>query len=199
MSVMKKEQIRALTEGAVMVAMATVLSLFIFAKLPFGGSVTLLSMFPIVLYSIRHGVAKGLFVSFVYAVLQLLLDIGSVVSWGLTPGVLVACILMDYLVPFTCIGIGGIFRRQGYAGWLGGTALAIILRFAAHYLSGVYVWKTVGEIDGLPGVSFGSPYVYSLVYNGLYMLPELILTMIAAAFLFKYRTTKKLLIPEGVS
>ncbi len=196
MSVMKKEQIRALTEGAVMVAMATVLSLFTFTKLPFGGSVTLLSMFPIILYSIRYGAGKGLFVSFVYAVLQLLLDIGGIVSWGLTPGVLAACILMDYLVPFTFIGLGGIFRRQGYAGWLGGTALVIILRFVSHYLSGVYIWKSVGEIAGL---NLESPYVYSLVYNGLFMLPELIFTMIAAAFLFKYRTTKKLLIPDSIS
>ena len=61
MSVMKKEQIHAMTEGAVMVAVATVLSLIRFIKFPFGGSVTLLSMFPIILYSIRRGVKKGLF------------------------------------------------------------------------------------------------------------------------------------------
>ena len=106
MSVMKKEQIHAMTEGAVMVAVATVLSLIRFIKFPFGGSVTLLSMFPIILYSIRRGVKKGLFASFVYAVLQLLLEIGEIMTWGLTPGVLVACFLLDYLIPFTLIGLG---------------------------------------------------------------------------------------------
>lgn len=58
---MKKEQIHAMTEAAVMVAMATVLSLIKFTKLPFGGSVTLLSMFPIIIYSIRRGVGRGVF------------------------------------------------------------------------------------------------------------------------------------------
>lgn len=198
MSTMKKEQIHALTEGAIMVAAATILSLFKFNKMPFGGSLTLLSMFPIILYSIRHGVMKGLFVSFVYAVLQLLLDIGDIVSWGLTPGILVACIFMDYLVPFTCIGLGGLFRKRGYAGWLGGTALAVILRFLSHYLSGVYVWKSVGEIAGT-SLIFESPYLYSLVYNSTYMVPELIFTMIAAAVFFKYPTTKKILIQDGIT
>ena len=96
---MKKEQIHAMTEAAVMVAMATVLSLIKFNKLPFGGSVTLLSMFPIIVYSIRRGIGKGVFAGFVYAVLQLILDIGEIMTWGLTPGVLVACFFMDYLIP----------------------------------------------------------------------------------------------------
>ncbi len=196
MSVMKKEQIHAMTEGAVMVAVATVLSLIRFIKFPFGGSVTLLSMFPIILYSIRRGVKKGLFASFVYAVLQLLLEIGEIMTWGLTPGVLVACFLLDYLIPFTLIGLGGLFRKSGYAGWLGGTAFVIVLRFASHYISGVYLWQSVGEILGH---NFASPYLYSLVYNGVYMGVELIITMIAAAVFFAIPQTKKVLLQMGLT
>ncbi|MGM9598233.1 MAG: energy-coupled thiamine transporter ThiT [Eubacteriales bacterium] len=190
------EKTRAMTEGAVMIAAATVLSLIRFTKLPFGGSVTLLSMFPIILYSIRRGVEKGLFVSFGYAVLQLLLDIGEIMTWGLTPGVLVACFLLDYLIPFTLIGLGGLFRKHGYAGWLGGTAFVIVLRFASHYISGVYLWQSVGEILGR---NIESTYLYSLIYNSLYMVPELIFTMIAAAVFFAVPQTKKVLLQMGLT
>ena len=192
---MKKEQIHAMTEAAVMVAMATVLSLIKFNKLPFGGSFTLLSMFPIIVYSIRRGIGKGVFAGFVYAVLQLILDIGEIMTWGLTHGVLVACFFMDYLIPFTVIGLAGLFRRHGYAGWLGGTALVIMMRYAAHYLSGVVLWKSVGEILGR---NIDNTYLYSLLYNGTYMIPELIFTMIAAAVFFAIPQTKKLLLEMGL-
>lgn len=192
---MKKEQIHAMTEAAVMVAMATVLSLIQFNKLPFGGSVTLLSMFPIIIYSIRRGVGRGVFAGFVYAVLQLVLDIGEIMTWGLTPGVLVACFFMDYLIPFTLIGLAGLFRRHGYAGWLGGTALVIMMRYASHYLSGVVLWKSVGEILGR---NIDNTYLYSLLYNGTYMIPELIFTMIAAAVFFAIPQTKKVLLETGL-
>lgn len=192
---MKKERTIILVEGALMVALATVLSLIRFSKLPFGGSVTLLSMFPIVLFSIRRGVKGGLMASFVYAFLQLMLDIGDIVGWGLTPGTLIACILMDYLVPFTLLGLAGLFRKKGFAGWIGGTALAILLRFAAHYLSGVYVWQSVGEIIGR---EISNPYLYSLIYNGLYMVPELIFTLVAAVILFSIPQTKQVMLRQGI-
>lgn len=192
---MKKEQTHILVEGALMVALATVLSLFQFNKMPFGGSITLLSMFPIILFSIRRGLKGGLLASFVYAVLQLMLDIGEIVGWGLTPGTLIACILMDYLVPFTLLGLGGLFRKKGFEGWIGGTAFAVLLRFAAHYLSGVYVWQSVGEIIGK---NIENPYLYSLIYNGIYMVPEFIFTLVAAIIFFKIPQTKQVLLREGI-
>lgn len=68
---------------------------------------------PIVLYSIRRGVVKGLAVSFTYAVLQMMLGIAEVAGWGLTPALLIGCLLLDYLVPFTLIGLAGLFRERG--------------------------------------------------------------------------------------
>ena len=144
---------------------------------------------------IRRGVGKGVFAGFVYSVLQLILDIGQIMTWGLTPGVLVACFFMDYFIPFTVIGLAGLFRRHGYAGWLGGTALVIMMRYASHYLSGVFLWKSVGEILGR---NIDNTYLYSLLYNGAFMVPELILTMIAAAVLFALPQTKKVLFEMGL-
>ena len=101
----RKEEILSLVEGAMMIALATALSFVKIVKFPWGGAITLLSMLPIVLYSIRRGVVKGLAVSFTYAVLQMMLGIAEVAGWGLTPALLIGCLLLDYLVPFTLIGL----------------------------------------------------------------------------------------------
>ena len=89
----RKEEILSLVEGAMMIALATALSFVKIVKFPWGGSITLLSMLPIVLYSIRRGVVKGLAVSFTYAVLQMMLDIAEVAGWGLTPALLICWII----------------------------------------------------------------------------------------------------------
>ena len=67
---MKNEKVLTLVEGAVMVALATVLSFIKIVHLPWGGSVTLLSMLPIIVFSIKRGVANGLAASFVFALIQ---------------------------------------------------------------------------------------------------------------------------------
>ena len=68
---MQSKKVRIMVEGAVMLALATALSFIQIYKLPWGGSITLLSMLPIVLFSIRRGVAMGLAVSFLFSLIQL--------------------------------------------------------------------------------------------------------------------------------
>ena len=173
-----------LVEGAVMAALATVLSFVRIYKLPWGGSITLLSMLPIIIFSIRHGVKAGFGAAFVFSLIQFgqgVLD--GLFAWGLTPGMLISCIFFDYIFAFTALGIGGIFGKHGYTGKLVGAALAVLLRFGCHFLSGVFVWKTVGDLWS--GFSTDNVYVYSLCYNGSFMLPELVFTLLAAAVVFK--------------
>ena len=67
---MKNEKVLTLVEGAVMVALATVLSFVKIVHLTWGGSDTLLSMQPIIVFSIKRGVANGLAASFVFALIQ---------------------------------------------------------------------------------------------------------------------------------
>ncbi len=178
---MKHKNLQTLVECAIMIALATVLSLLKITPpfLIFGGSITLLSMLPIAVISCRHGIAVGLGTGFVYAALQLVLDLSKILTWGLTPAVLVACFFLDYLLAFTVIGFAGIFRKKGTTGVLLGTALALFLRFFSHFLSGLVLW-------GIP-----SEYVeqfhnrtalYSLAYNGSYMLPEIMFTVLALFF-----------------
>lgn len=191
---MKNKKTLMLIEGAVMIALATVLSLVKVYKLPWGGSITLLSMLPICLFSIKYGVVKGLAVSFVYSLIQLFIDLGEVLSWGLTPGTLIACFALDYILAYTAIGTAGMFRSKGVAGWVLGSAAALFLRFVSHFLSGVLIWHSFGSL--WDGFSTENEFIYSALYNGSYMLPEIVFTVIGAVILFAAPQTKRLLAPE---
>ena len=191
---MKDKKLTILVEGAIMIALATVLSYIRVYKLLWGGSITLLSMLPVVIFSIKHGVKYGLTVSFIFSLVQLLQGImDGLFGWGLTSGMLVACILFDYILAFSVLGIAGIFRKQGFFGWLLGIILALMLRYACHFTTGVVIWKSVGALwDGFSTDNF---WLYSLLYNGSYMLPEIIFTTIGAAIMLKLPQIKGLVAP----
>lgn len=182
-----------LVEGAAMVALATVLSYIRVFQLPWGGSITLLSMLPICVYSIRWGIKPGFIVSFVYSLVQFgqgIID--GLFGWGLTPGMLIVCIFIDYLMAFTVLGIAGIFRKSKFGGDIAGIVLAVVLRFICHFLSGVVIWHSFGEL--WDGFATENEYLYSFMYNGAYMLPELVFTVIGAVVLLSVPQTKKLLL-----
>lgn len=192
---MQNENTKKLVEAAAMVALAFVLSFIRLFKLPWGGSVTLLSMLPILVYAIRRGTAWGLMCSFAFSLLQFFQGIGDgLFGWGLTPGALVACIFLDYILAYTAVGLGGIFRKKGFAGWMAGIVIAVVVRFFVHFLSGCLLWQSYGAL--WEGFSTDNTYLYSLLYNGAYMLPELIFTLIGAAVLLSVPATKKFLIVE---
>ena len=181
---------RILVEGAAMVALATVLSFIRIFKLPWGGSITLLSMLPIVVFSIRRGVKAGLAASFVFSLIQFVQGImDGLFGWGLTPGMLVACILLDYILAFTVLGIAGLFRNMEFKGCISGVALALVSRYVLHVISGYVIWQSYGELWS--DFFIENSLLYSLVYNGCYMLPELVFTMIATCILFAQPQAKK--------
>ena len=170
-------RVRALTEGAIMVSLAMVLNLIskpIFANMVNGGSVTL-AMFPILLYAHRFGVGRGLLMGFAYGLLDMLFDGGYAWGWQ--------SILLDYLVAYTALGLGGAFRGKDW-GIFPGALLGCMARFAVHYFSGVTIYKILvpTEVAGF-GV-FASPHLYSLVYNGVYMIPNTIIVLAIAGLLF---------------
>ena len=181
---MQHNKTNVLVEGAIMIALATVLSFIRVVKLPWGGSITLLSMLPIVLFSIRRGIKAGLTVSFLFSLVQFIQGImDGLFGWGLTPGSLIACIFLDYLLAFTVLGLAGILRQKGVPGWIAGIAFAILLRFTMHFLSGVIIWQSFGQLWG--EFFTENTVLYSLLYNGAYMLPEMIFTIIGAVVLLK--------------
>ena len=193
---MKNSKLRTLAEGAIMIALATVLSFIKIYKLPWGGSITLLSMLPIAVFSLRHGVYKGLGVSFVFALIQLFQGIvfDGLFAWGLTPLMLIGCIMLDYILPFTSLGLAGIFKNKGLAGQLIGIAISILLRLLCHFLSGVVIFASMGML--WEGFYTENSWIYSIIYNASYMLPELIFTLIGAVALLKVPQTKKIILSE---
>lgn len=193
---MTKTIVRQLAEGAVMLALAIVLSFLTpFKKiLPFGGSITILSMLPIVIYSIRWGIGSGFILSFTYSLYQFFQGIAEgLLGWGLTGVMLIACILLDYILAFTILGIAGIFRKTKSPVFnIIGVVLAVTLRFMFHFVSGVVIWHSAGQVYEI--LYTDNEWLYSLVYNGVYMLPELILTTVAAVALLSAPATRKILL-----
>lgn len=190
-----KSKTKILVEGAVMVALATVLSYIRVFKLPWGGSITLLSMLPIAVFSIKRGIKAGFLASFAFSLLQFGQGvIDGLFGWGLTIGMLIACILLDYIGAYTVLGIAGIFREKKLGGWIAGISLAVIMRFLFHFLSGVIIWGSFGELWSTFYTE--NTWLYSFVYNGCYMLPELIFTVIGAVALLKLPQTKKYILSE---
>ncbi len=175
---------RVLTECAVMVGLATALSLVKLWEMPLGGSITLLSMLPIMLIALRHGTAVGLGTAFVYSVGQLFLGLSSLMSWGMDATMWVGSVVFDYLLAFTLLGLAGVFRRYGVKGALCGVVFASVLRFVSHFISGAIFFAIWSPWDN---------YVwYSVCYNGAYMGVELVLTMVGASLLFASRPIRQL-------
>ena len=181
----RNSNIKRLCVSAIMISLATVLSLIKVYTLPLGGSITLLSMVPIAFLSVSYGLGWGFFSAFVYALLQLFLDIAAIASWGLTPAIFVGCIVFDYILAYTALGISGMFRKKGTVGVVLGVCAALFLRFLSHFLSGIILFRSYEM--------FNSPFLWSLFYNGSYMLPELIFTAVGTLVLFKNKSFKRLL------
>ena len=181
---MKKITTRKLVESAMLIAVATVLSLIKF-DLPFGGGVTVVSMLPLIVCSHRWGWKWGAVTAFVYSVLQLILGLDNV---GYATGFVMALgiILLDYIIAYTVIGLSGIFdtvMKNRRAAVAVGIAVTFFLRFLCHLVTGAWIWGEwmPEEFMNLP---MTSPWLYSFLYNGWYMLAELVLTEIVAMLIY---------------
>ena len=166
--------IRALCEGAILVALAFVLSFIKLYTLPNGGSLTP-AMFPLLLFALRWGLGRGLSAGFVFGLLQLLFD--GAYAWGWES------MLLDYLLAFTPLGLAGLFKGKAW-GIFPGTAIGCAARFCVHYISGVTIYR-IAQPTELPGFGvFSDAALYSLAYNGSYMLPNMLLAMLLAGVLY---------------
>lgn len=205
---------KRLTESAMLLAVAIVLELvskMIIPEMPFGGQITMVSMLPVVLISYRHGVKWGLVSGLAYALIEMAIGARTVAA-AFQPGyfgdgtmianAFIMCIL-DYLAAFTVLGLGGMFREKiasPGAALCWGSIVALGARYVCRIASGYILFSGWAEWfftqEGFPGwgaalVERLSPsvlgFVYSLVYNGMYMVPEMILTAIMAVLIARVR------------
>lgn len=170
---------------AMLIGLGTALSLIRW-QMPLGGEITLLSMLPIALISIEYGVGWGLVGSFVFSLVQLGLQFSMIAGWGLSAAAFGGCIALDYILAYTAIGLSGIFRKKGVSGICLGIFVAMFVRFTFHLLSGTIIFA-----EWMPE-GWSNPLLYSVCYNGVYMLPEFVLTTIGAVILFKTPSFNKL-------
>ena len=166
----KNRSVRMLTEGAILIAMAEILSFLPLYKLPWGGSIDF-AMLPILLFACRWGFGPAMLVSFAHGILQMLFEGGIAIGWQ--------SILGDYLIAYAVLGAAGLFKGK----FVPGTLVACAARFGVHYVVGATIWA-----EYMPGEFFGmtmtTPWVYSALYNGAYMLPDMII-LLAVYFLLK--------------
>ena len=169
--------VQRLAECGIMLALAVVLNEFTPIKLPYGGSVTFFSQLPIVIISYRHGVKWGLFTGFAMGIIEMMFGLAN---FSYVTGIVAYLILIfaDYVIAFSSLGLGGIFRgtlKNQALSLAAGGALASVIRFLCHFISGATIWG--GYAEDTPVL------IYSLTYNGSYMLPELIITVVGALIL----------------
>ena len=181
----RKNELRALCEGAIMVTIAQILSYIKLWEMPWGGSVVL-AMVPIILYAVRWGVGRGLLAGFVFGVLQFMFDGGFAIGWQSIVG--------DYLLAFTVLGLAGVMKGKKL-GVFCGTLITGVARFLVHYVVGATIWAAYMP-DTFFGMTMTSPWIYSLLYNMAYMGPNIIITLVVFAIL--YKPMKKYLLGKDI-
>lgn len=198
MTNVSKKTLRLVTSG-VLIGLATVLSVIKVFALPFGGSVTLFSMVPILVLGYMYGVKWGLLSGGVYGLLQMIL--GATMSQafaGLSGFSIVIMALLDYIVAYVVVGMSGMFKgrlKNHTVAFALGSTVAILLRLICHFLSGWILWGSYAssyfeEMNNSFGNYMLSSFdgqllaaLYSLVYNASYMLPELVMSVIGVVAL----------------
>ncbi|MBP5236470.1 MAG: energy-coupled thiamine transporter ThiT [Clostridia bacterium] len=206
---MKNKTTLKLVTSAMLITLGTVISficeLIPFLNLPFGGTITVCSLLPIVIISWMYGLKWGFGSAFVYSVLQTVIGLKTVSALFIPDSdsymgleVAIVIILIDYIAAFTSVGISGVFRKlkSKTLALVLGSILGTVLCYLFHVLSGAVFYGAWAEwfftdtivkdwriskaiMENFSGTSLA--VVYSFIYNGCYMIPEIIITAVGAA------------------
>ncbi|MDD6308027.1 MAG: energy-coupled thiamine transporter ThiT [Clostridia bacterium] len=170
---------KKITITGIMLSLATVLSLIRVFDAPYGGSVTAGSMVPILLLAFLYGTKWGIGSGILFGLISIFTNglpappVTNFLSYA-------AVIVLDYVLAFGVLGLAGVLQDKVFCGkmWApaAATVVVIFLRFVCHFLSGILIWG----IYAWDGVSVP---LYSFLYNGSYMLFELIISLFVIAVL----------------
>ena len=185
-----REGTRVTAFAAVSIALSFALSFIKFTPVPYGGSVTAASLLPLLLFSFAYGPVKGLLAGLIYGLLQFLQS-----PYFLTP----IQFVLDYLLAFGAIALAGVLRpafKKDSSALFAGIALAGAVRFLFHFAAG-FIFVTHGQVwANLPLVGYGensAPALYSLIYNLVYLVPDLLIVFIAAIYLAASKNLERIL------
>lgn len=171
---MKTNTVQKMVTSAIMAALAVILTWVEIQVGPAGGSINIV-MLPIVLIAYRYGtswgIGTGLVVGFVKCI------IGGGIGWGLPS------ILLDYVLAYGAVGLAGITRNLKFGLPLG-AVIGAFSRFVIHFISGVTIYA-IATATEISGITTSNAFLYSLIYNGLYMLPSTVIVVIVALLIMK--------------
>jgi thiamine transporter len=197
----RTEKTKRLALSGILIAMATVLSFIKVFEWPFGGSVTAASMLPLAMLGYTYGMKWGMLSGLVHGILQAVLGASMSQAFaGMNAGSAVAILCLDYLLAFSVIGLSGMFKgkiKNHTVALVLGTVIAVLARYLVHTVSGYIFYASYA--DWFFGEAFVNSFssaivaacppkmlglVYSVIYNGSYMIPEVFITAIPAAIIF---------------
>ena len=155
---------KAVAYGALSIALSFVLSLFRLYRMPTGGSVTPASMLPVMLFAAAFGVGPGVLCGAVLGVLQYMQG-----GWFLN----VWQFLLDYVLAYAALGLCGFYRplKKVKGGLYLSMVIAVLARLISATLAGYMFWDTA--------------WWASVVYNGVYLIPDTVICMLLAVPLNK--------------
>ena len=163
--------VKVLAEGTVVIALTVIIKEFLpHFSLPEGGSISMAGMVPIIWFALRRGLRAGVEAGAVYGLVDMALG-GYVVD--------PVQAIIDYPLAFGALGLAGLFRKHPVVG----VVAAIFGRFLAHFVSGVWFFGMYAP-EGM------NPIVYSAIYNGGYLLVELVVSAIIIFILNKRQLLK---------
>lgn len=186
-----RQRLLALCTSSIFIALSTILSFLQIIELPMGGSVTLASMLPILFIGLQFGYKWGIGSAFLYSMIQLIQALikGNVFVYCVGATAVIVCVLFDYILPFTILGLSASARAKkgnivSIPKALVTFSVLILFRFICHFVTGMTIW---GQWDD----GFWGAFIYSLTYNGSYMLPELIITVALSGGLLAARPIRR--------
>lgn len=166
---MGQSKTRMIAEAGVAIAIAQVLSFITLFHMPQGGSIKAASLVPLMIFAYRWGGTRGIWAGVVYGVLHFLLGFKSSIHY--------LSIILDYLVAYGAIGVCGYFK-DNIIGLVSGSIVAIALRWFASVTSGAVVFASYAPQGQ-------NPWIYSMIYNASYMVPDGILNIIVLLFVYQ--------------
>ena len=173
---MKKQQLRCICEGAVLIAAALALS---FLKIPigfsfggFGGSIDLV-MIPLIIFAVRWGLGWGIGAGLIFGTLKFIFAGGFAVNWQ--------SMLLDYPLAYMMVGLAGVMKNRKW-GLVTGGLIGCIGRFAIHFISGITIYA-MWMPEEFMNMTMTNVWMYSLLYNSTYMLPNTVLVVVAGVAL----------------
>jgi len=198
-----------MVESGLLIAIGIILDTFFKFEAPwaYGGSITLCSMLPLVLISYKYGVKWGCLAGLAHGLITMMISGGR--AGGLAAMIeengglklFLLIMLFDYILAFSIIGLSGLAKKWAKTlsgALIGGSILGLFGRFLMHIISGCLFFGEWAEwfFTDMVTAQWGQTilntfsgkalsFVYSVVYNGLYMIPEMILTAVAAGIIGK--------------